>query len=406
MSFVEEFSFKAADSPSIDAFGRLRTSTPTTLFESKLLLDNAPLLWDDAEVSGGGTSSTYNTNQSSVTLAVTNLTAGRRTRQTKRRFNYQAGKSQLIMCTGIFGAGSASITKRIGYFDDKNGLFFELSGTTFQVVRRTYTSGGAVDNAVAKASWNLDTMDGNGPSGISIDLTTTQIFVIDFEWLGVGRVRMGFVVDGKIYYCHEFLNANSLTLVYMSVPNLPVRYEIINSGAGGNASLVQICSSVMSEGGQESIGQTFGLSRGSTALTTLNDADLYPLIALRYQSGRELVPIRLVGFSVATASATWAVHLLLNPTVAGTALSFTSITNSALERDISTTNASKVSGGTSLYVTTGISDGNIVADIESPSDISLGSTIAGTSDILVLAVQRLVGTTEAFYGSINWRESR
>lgn len=409
MSFVENLAVRASGSPSIDAFGRWRVSEPHTLFDSKLIIDAAPLRWDDVEVSGGGTSSTYNTNQASVTMAVGNLTAGKRVRQTKRRFPYQAGKSQLIMFSGVFGASGTGITKRIGYGDDNNGLFFQQISTGVGVLRRTFTSGVVANNVVAQASWNLDPMNGSGPSGITLDFTKTQIFLIDFEWLGVGRVRMGFVVNGLIVYCHEFLNANSLTVVYMSLPNLPCRYSIENDGTGGAASLVQICCAVQSEAGQEDVGFTFGLNRGDTALTTLNDNAIYPLIALRYQTGRYIIPIEVLGFTVACSTATtvFAAYLILNPTVAGTALSFTTLTNSALEYDISRSNGTKVTGGTILDTTVGVTTkSSAIAQLQSPSDIGLGSTIAGVSDIMVLGVQRLTGATEPFYGSIAWRENR
>lgn len=407
MSFAEDVSVRALDSASVDAFGRWRTSHPATLFDSKLIIDNAPLRWDDVALSGAGTSSTYNSNQASVTLGVSNATAGVRVRQSKRRFGYQTSKSQLIFISSVLGAGAADIIRRVGYFDTNNGLFFELSGTTLNVVRRTYTSGSPVDTAVAQSAWNLDKLNGSGVSGVTLDTSKAQIFVIDFEWLGVGRVRMGVVIAGKIIYCHEFLNSNTtLAMVYMSVPNLPVRYEIRNGGTGAAANLVQICSAVISEGGQDDVGLTFGLSRGSTALTTLNDADIYPLIAIQYQAGREMVPIKILGVSATTASATFAVHVMLNPTVTGTALSFTNLTNSALAYDISRTNGSKVSGGTTLFVQTGISSSGVHIPAQSVNDISFGSTIAGVSDIIVIGVQRLVGATEAFYGAINWREMR
>lgn len=411
MSFIEDQIIRAADSPSIDAFGRWRVSEPETLFDTKLILDNAPLRWDDAEVSGSGTSSTYNTNQASVTIAVSNLTAGKRVRQSKRRLGYQAGKSQLVLLTAVFGAAAAGITKRVGYFDDSNGLYFEQNSAGLAVGRRTFVTGVAADNLVVQASWNLDKMNGTGASGVTLDPTKSQVMVIDFEWLGVGRVRMGWVIAGRIIYCHEFLNANSLTTVYMSVPNLPVRYSITNDGTGAVASLVQICSTVQSEAGQQDVGLTFGLSRGTTALTTLNDSDLYPLIALRYQTGRNFVPIKILDWTVAiTTGATAQIigcQLLLNPTVAGTALSFTPLANSALEYDISRSNGTKVSAGTVLSASVGVGarvSGGIV--MESPADVSLGSTIAGVSDILVLAVQRLTGSTEVFWGAINWREMR
>lgn len=163
-------------------------------------------------------------------MSVGATTAGVRARQTRMRFNYQPGKGQEVILTGVFGAGQAGITKRIGYFDTNNGLFFQLSGTTLSVVRRTSTSGSPVDNVVTQANWNIDKLDGTGASGVTLDLTKTQIMIIEFEWLGVGRVRYGFDIDGKIIFVHQLFNANNLTEVYISTPNLPVKYEIANDG--------------------------------------------------------------------------------------------------------------------------------------------------------------------------------
>lgn len=393
--------------PAFDAFGRQRVSTPFTLFDSKQLVDNQPLFWDDAAVSGAGTSSTYNANQASTTIAVSNVTTGMRVRQTFRRFNYQPGKSQLVFMTGVLGAGAAGVVRRIGTFDAQNGLFFQLSGNVLSVVHRTFTSGVAADNAVAQSDWNLDTLDGHGPSGLTLDVTKTQIFVIDFEWLGVGRIRFGFNINGNTVYCHEVYNANVLTVVYMSTPNLPLRYEISNDGSGPAASLVHICSSISSEGGVERNGFELSADRGATALTTLNDADLYPLLAIRLKSTHLGATIQPNSISVICASTTdfrWAI--LLNPTVAGTALNFASIANSAIEVAAGATNATKVTGGVQLKsgYSRGTAQGGNDIIIAMPDFLSIGSKIDGTRDILVLAAQRLTGATETFYAAMGWRE--
>jgi hypothetical protein len=230
---------KATDSPSIDAFGRWRVSNPETIFDSKQLHDNAPLIYDDQEVSGGSTTSSHSTATASTTIGVGATTAGKRVRQSFMRFNYQPGKSQLIFCTGVLdkSGGGTGITRGFGYYDDNNGLFLQDKEGVIQFVKRSSTSGSPVDTEVNQSSWNIDTMDGTGASGITLDFSKAQILVIDFEWLGVGRVRMGFVVDGIVYYCHQFNHANSVSTVYMSTPNLPVRYEIDNDGTGAASTL-------------------------------------------------------------------------------------------------------------------------------------------------------------------------
>lgn len=407
-STYESNAITLQDSANLDAFSRLRMSSPETIFDSKQLGDKQPLFWDDQLVSGAGGASTYNANQASTTLSVANLTAGRRVRQTFRRFNYQPGKSQLFIQTGIIGTAATGIKRKIGMFDDKNGLFFDQLSTGIGVTVRTYTSGSAVDNRVTQANWNLDKMDGTGASGINLDFSKCQIMFSDFEWLGVGRIRFGFVVDGKPVYCHEVLNANNTTLVYMSVPNLPLRYEIENDGTGAAASLTHICSTVISEGGLKDTGFPFSITRGATPLTTLNDADIYPLFAIRLNSSYLTSSIKILDLSiVCTSTSTFNYYLLLNPTVTGTALSFTQVANSSIDAQVNTTNATKVTGGTRLFCLTD-NQANATSGVASVlnSDFYLGSTIAGVSDVIVLGVQRLTGTTESFYGSLNWKDQK
>ena len=400
---------------SLDAFQRYRVSSPDTLFNSKQLTTSESLYWDDQQTTGAGTTSTYNTNQASTTIAVSAATAGTRVRQTFRSFNYQSGKSQLIFMTGVLGAGAAGIRRRVGYFNDNNGLFFQLSGTTLSVVRRTFVTGVAVDTVTPQASWNLDKLDGSGPSGgnpsgITLDTSKAQLFVIDFQWLGVGQVRFGFFLNGDLIYCHELEFSNVLTTVYMGISNLPLRYEINNDGTGPAAGLVTICSAVVSEGGTEP-GSVRAVARDDTPLVTLNNNALYPLVAIRLKATDLSAAVLPTGMTVACVSnATFRWTLLLNPTVVGVALVFTGITNSPVEAAAAALNTTTVTGGT--QVATGYGSSTTTVDaalaIDAPEDVQLGSSIAGVSDILVLAVQRMTtgGAAETFYGSLGWKESR
>lgn len=394
---------KADDSPSIDAFARWRTSEPFTIFDSKQIHDNQPLFWDDSETSGSGTSSAHSTDEAATTISVGATTAGTRVRQTFQRFNYQPGKSQMILCTwGEFDT-STGITKRVGYFDGENGLFFESDEGTVRVVRRTYVTGSAVDNQVDQSSWNLDHLDGgadaNNPSGISLDFTKTQIGFIDFEWLGVGRVRMGFVIDGIPVYCHEFNNANNLTTVYMSTPNLPVRYEIANDGTGAADDFVHICSSVQSEGGQNKNGVLRHKDSGS--VSSLSTGTTYAMVGLRLQSGKLDGVIDLETLSIICSSTNDQAHweLKFNPTVAGT-FTYANETNSLVQTATGSssntiTGGTDIDGGyfsTSLPITTAI-----------PNALRLGSDISGTVDEIVLCVTPITNniTVDA---SMTWRE--
>ncbi len=398
---------KFGDTTNLDAFGRLRISGPETLFDSKQLVDKQPLFWDDQQTAGSGTTSTYLTNQAATQMSVSNVTAGTRVRQTFERQNYQPGKGMSVIMTGVLGSGATGITRRIGYFDQNNGCFFQLSGTTLSVVVRSFVTGSAVDTLITQADWNLDKLDGTGASGVTIDISKAQIFVIDFQWLGVGRVRFGVDIGGILIYVHQILNANVLSTVWMSSPNLPCRYEISNSGVGPAANLIHICSSVISEGGREKTGFVLSIDRGDTVLTTLNNNSVYPLIAIRLKSTYLMASIEELSLSVLSLSnSAYRYCLVLNPTVTGTAFSFTGITNSAVEADVTTTSATTISGGNQIlsgYIDATAAQGNLIQDI--PSDLRLGSSIAGVSDIMVLGVQRITGTAESFYASLCWREN-
>jgi len=412
---------RMGDSASIDAFSRLRISDLETIFDSKNLfndpdladsVENIPLFFDNQETSGGGTSTAFNPNQSSQTLLVSNNVAGKRVRQTKMRFNYQPGKSTMAVLTfNLDGASDAGNTKRIGYFDEENGLFLEWDGSDVNLVRRTYVTGSAVDNKVAQDDWNLDVMDGSGTSGVTLDWTKTQIMVIDFQWLGVGRVRIGFDIDGLIHYVHEFLNANILSEAYMSTPNLPIRMSIENDGTGGVDTITQICVSISSEGGMQDLGVIRYASTGGTHLDAAAENTVYALIGIRLKSEYIGLTVNLlsIALQIQTASHQLEWILILNPTIADGGLSYNGLAQSGLEYGLGDT-ANTVTDGYAL-------DGGFIESGGNPTGgagssdrgintaIHLGSLIDGTVDEIVLCVRPIAGSTDVdVEGSIEWRE--
>jgi len=406
LSNQEVFVKGYGDSASIDAFGRLRVANPTTIFDSKNIYDdpglaanveNQPLLYDNQETSGGGTATAYNAAHSSSTLSVSNLTAGTRVRQTRRRFNYQPGKSQLVMNTFVIGSTATGITKREGNFDENDGLFLECSDA-YYIVRRTSTSGSPVDNKVAQSAWNIDPMDGTGRSGITLDFTKTQIFYMDWEWLGVGRVRCGFVIDGAVYYAHQFLNTNVLDVVYMQTPNLPIRTEITNDGTGAADSITQICSTVISEGGTQDLGVDRAFSQGSTSLSTSGTS--YLMQSLRLNANYLGLTTKIKG--IETYSTSNGLHkwdLIFNPTYSATP-TYTNVGNSGIDHgpgDGSIT----VSAGTLVDTGWGVGKTNITESITNA--LNLGSQIDGTQDTLALVVTPQTNS-QTLYSAIKWKE--
>ena len=265
----------------VDAFGRLRISDAYTLGDYKHLYGIDPNFLD---ITANGGTVTFQTNQSCARLSTNNSATASVIHQTKLYHQYMPGKSQLIKTTVNFYANVTNVTKRTGYFDANNGIFFEQTGDgTLSLCIRTDT-GGTISDArkVPQSQWNIDKCNGTGPSYFNLDITKTQIFWIDFQWLGVGRVRCGFVDNGRYVTAHEFYNSNYLTTVYMSNPNLPVRCEIFNTGATTGGFMDQICSTVMSEGGYREVGQDWGAT--SPTLRPLAANAVLPVLAIRLKN--------------------------------------------------------------------------------------------------------------------------
>lgn len=391
---------------SFGAFGRLRVAEPHTLFDSKQIHNNQALFWDDQAVSGASTTSSWSQDTASTTIGVGATTAGKRVRQTFRRFNYQPGKSQLFLMTGTLDAsgGGTGITRGFGCFDDSNGVFLQDNEGTLQFVIRSSTSGSPVDNAVSQSSWNTDKMDGTGPSGATLDVTKSQILFIDFEWLGVGTVRMGFVINGEFIICHKFHHANAVVGVYMSTPNLPLRYEIDNDGTGAASTLEHICSTVISEGGVQDVGPIRYFSNQTTAVVAAASGTKYALCGLRLNASRLDGVVQLVNKTVLETNAVdyeW--QVIFNPTIAGTAPTFSALTNSVVDTAVGVA-ANTVTGGTIIaggYVKGGKESGESTTGLD--TSLVLGASISGTQDEVWL-VARPLAINADFLGSLAWRE--
>lgn len=417
MSYFDAIQIRSIDPNSglLDAFGRQRVSESRTIFDSHQIFDdgdlaasveNFPQFWDNQETSGSGTSTAFDIDRASTTLSVGATTAGTRVRQSKRRMNYQPGKSQRILLTSLFGAAASGITRRYGLFDENNGLYLQQTNSGVSVVVRSYVSGAAVDTAVAQASWNIDPLDGSGDSGITLDLSKVQILFIDFEWLGVGSIRFGFVIDGVIYYAHQVNNANAITSVYMSTPNLPVRAEIINDGTGAASDFEVICAEVNSEGGADRTGVTRTHNTGITAITVASTATTYPILGVRLRSSHlgMQIDMQTVGFILTTSPDTILWSLQINPTLSGAAswsnlsLSGTQVATGNGTLTI-TTPGEIVASGYQTAAATSRGFQNTLADVNQ----KLGSLIDGTADTLWLCARPVDSTTDLL-ASMSWNE--
>ena len=385
--------------PALDAFGRVRISQPYTLFDSHNRYESDPHF--DTSTSTGG-SITHLPNESTVRMDVTTASGSEVVRQTYRSFPYQPGKSLLILTTFVMNAAKTGLRQRVGYFNTQNGVYLQQNDSTVSFVLRSYTSG-SVDNSreVTQANWNGDKLDGTGKSGYTIDLTKSQILFIDIEWLGVGSVRCGFVIEGKFIVAHTFHNANTYSAVYMTTATLPVRYEITNTSVtASSSSLKQICSTVMSEGGYEQIAAD-SVIRRTTSLGSITTTFL-PLISMRLASdtlGAIVLPNRVS--VIPTTSDVFEVALIKNATLTGASYNTTDFAH--VDYDIT---ATALSGGTvvqsDFVASTNQSSGNLSAPTGYNFDLQLGVSIAGTSDVYTLAVRTVSGSGGSVYGSMSF----
>jgi hypothetical protein len=332
-----------------DAFGRLRVSNPLTLFDSyHRYRDNGKFI-----TSTSGTANTvYQTNESVVDMNVNTASGDKVIRESKRVFAYQPGKSLLIMNTFVMNEQKTNVRQRVGYFNDYNGIFFENDGTSNYLVLRSYTSGSVVETRVAQANWNNDKFDGTGQSSQTghadrgnLDITKANIFWIDIEWLGVGDVRCGFVVDGLMVPAHIFHNDNLRTTTYMTTAILPVRYEIENTGTSASASkMKQICSTVVSEGGYTLEGKARSVSIPITTPKDLPTAGTFtPIISIRLKDSFKdaLAILKDVEFFGVTNNTSYRYKIIIGGTLTGASW-VSAAADSPIEYDIT---ASAITGG-------------------------------------------------------------
>lgn len=393
-----------------DAFGRLRVSEPHTLFDSQHQ-DVENDKWDTL-ITGSGTK-THLINESAIKLEIGTANNDSIIRETLRTMPYQPGKSLLIMNTGAMGTPKANVIQRIGYFGANNGIFFENdSGNNYFVLRSSVT-GNVVETRVAQTNWNIDKFDGTGYSSQAkgpehtsgLNVNKANIFWLDVEWLGVGDVRCGFVVDGTMKTAHVFHNDNKNDTTYMRSAILPLRYEIFNKGVTtSNTIMRQICSTVISEGGYTQINQTRSASNpliGKNLTNGINN----PMVSLRLKTNRlnaVVIPVILDMYGLQATAYKYRIYE--NVTSLTNASWTTTDASSAVEYDIS---ATAMSGGT--LVREGIFKGLEVAKEvllrdELNGSIQLTRKInASNGDIFTIAIEPTTNNDDAIV-ALSWQE--
>jgi len=405
MSYFPTTNIQFADSTSVDAFHRLRVSQLLSQAEYSTQYNSGSLFYQDQLSNGGFT--THLPNQSATQISTTTTSGSSVIRQTRHYFRYTPGVGLSITLSSIIGAKKNNVRQRWGYFDSNNGIFFEQDGSNLKVVQRSFVTSGSIDTVVNQSSWNVDKLDGSGVSGFNLDTSKANIYTIDIEWLGAGRVRLGtFTEKGMPIICHEFRNANSLTTPYMTTANLPIRLELTNTNtAASQTDLVHVCSAVANEGiTTPETSQIFEASTGASlvAVTTrVPILSIRPKLTFNNIINRGLITALETEILAQTNAAFW--EIVYNGTLSGA--NFTSANSeSVVDVDVS---ATTITGGlviASGYVVAGATGIKGLSVGELFSKLPLTLDINGINPInLSLVVTSTSGTTNVG-GAIKWSE--
>jgi len=405
-------------SPQADAFGRGRVSNPQTLFNTSFEYDTQPLLMQYSKIGAGSIAKTANVSSVTLSTGGTGATDGI-TFQSKGYYRYEPGKSLLITLTGVLGPYKQYVRSRIGYCDTYNGIFFVMDGTsqgatgTPGVGVRTNTSGSPVDTVVLQPNWNIDKMDGTGPSGITADWSKTQFFVMDLEWQGVGRVRFGLNINGILYYVHQIVNANVLTVPYMNTACLPAHYSIYNtsSSVSGATTMSAICLSIVSEGGnQYPVGLSFAASNGVTSVTA-GSSSRTPLVSIQpkltFNGANNRSRITLEDFNVyVTGTPPVFFEIVYNGNIQGGL--FQSVdTNSVVNFNA---NATSCAGGNVIVSGySGTGGGGAHSGVQQIFDLEIPPftlDITGTVPDSITLCASGIGSTSTTFGELDWLEHK
>jgi len=383
--------------PGTDAFGRTRISESFTLFDSQNRYINGGQF---SSKINGTASVNYVANESSFNLVIGSASGDYIYRQSRTVQLYQPGKSLLILNTFAMSTLQSNLRQRVGYFTTGNGIYFEADGEDLYLVIRSSVTGSPVNTRIVQTDWNQDSMNGTGPSSITLDPTKTQIFWCDIEWLGVGSVRAGFVINGVFYICHVFNHANQETAVYMTTASLNCRYEIENTGTTlGTPTMKQICSTVISEGGYTPTPTVQYVRSGLPEVTLGVDDTIEPLATIRLNPAYPDAVVLPAAVDFLTTSVVYGEILLIKDGTL-TGASYANVANSVVQTDVA---ANAISGGTIVYNKLFAGREAINLDPDVQRRLQLDRDADGTPSTLTLCVQTTSNNPSAIW-SFGWAE--
>lgn len=373
---------------------------------SSFQYDKQDDVWD--EFTTGTASSEFDGLKGMVKMQVGSDVGAEAIRQTHRVMRYIPGRPNEASMAVIFGTPTAGIRRRFGIFDEGNGAFFENDGLTYNVVLRRTITTGIEETRVSRENWNIDPLDGTGPSGITADPNAIQLLVIEYEWYGAGHVEFKFIIDNNAIPVHEFRHANRVNYTWASTAFLPIRAEIKNVGGTlGTHTFYHGSHSVLAEGDRGVIGYERTVSSDMDGYRLALGGTFYPVLSLRLKQSRLNGVVVLEEFSAATLDTTNILYRIIkNGTVTGGTW-ISSGPNSHVEYNNSGTS---ITGG-EIIKSGYISAGNhgSMFQFGDRAIKQLGrrttTTLADTSDVYTIAISAANNGKDGF-ASMCWMEVR
>jgi hypothetical protein len=374
-----------------DLFDRLAVAEDVPLWSYSHRYDDDIALYWDTKLTGTGNTITHDADK--VVEVINNGTANANESiyRTYRYFEYSKGRMQSFFVTVNPKGAVANVTKKWGCFDDDNGLFFHLNGTSPELVIRSKTSGSVSETVISRASWD-DPMDGTGASGITIDFTKLNLYYIQFAWLGGNAVEWGVFQDGQKFAIHRAPLSNLSETSYSQSANLPFNFEVKNNAALGAASTLEVnCLAVFNNGIQDQLGEVFGVDTGTTEQSISTSENV--IAAIRMQSSLNQASLRALNFNLVSPSGNSTIYYKVEIGGTFTGDSWSSISNSIAE------GLSSFSSYTNGFVLQSgyVQAGQSIQVEEILSNLYIGRDIDGNSQVLALIAQTINSTAKVLF---------
>ena len=362
-----------------------------------------PLIWDE-EVTGTA-SSTLNTYEATLVMSVGTTTGDRIERQTKRVLPYIPGRENEVIMHFKLNAQQTGIVKRLGILDETSGIYLEDDGTTYNVVLRKTTSGGVSETRIARANWNGDKLDGTGSSGITLDFTKFQTFVIEYNWF-TGHAELKFIIGNYSHPIHQFEFNNSEDAVITNTPFLPIKWDIHNTtGAAGTHTMEISSYATLSEAGSVPLGVKNTVTTPLAGINCTDALTFYPILSIRLRTDRIKGIVLPQNFQVAALDNSPLFYkVLLNPTLTG-ATTWNTYADTHIEYN---TDATAVTEG-DFIVDAGYIDPNgqgAKLPLDTKSAFQLGRESMGTTSEIITIVAATGSANKDVYASFGWIEVR